>query len=54
LVNREPSASLKPAMSDHQDARWITAFRMQAGVLQELDEALRWLRRACPPLPHVE
>ena len=26
-------------MSDNQDARWIKAFRMQAGVLQELDEA---------------
>ena len=26
-------------MSDIQDARWIKAFRMQAGVLQELDEA---------------
>ena len=26
-------------MSDSQDARWIKAFRMQAGVLQELDEA---------------
>ena len=30
---------LKPTMSDNQDARWIKAFRMQAGVLQELDEA---------------
>ena len=26
-------------MSDNQDARWIKAFRMQAGVLQELDDA---------------
>ena len=26
-------------MSDNQDARWIKAFRMQAAVLQELDEA---------------
>jgi hypothetical protein len=26
-------------MSENEDARWIKAFRMQAGVLQELDEA---------------
>ena len=26
-------------MSDNQDARWIKAFRMQAAVLQELDDA---------------